>query len=254
MTQFMGAVLSSLAKTPVWPWLTGLHCSVFMAHTDLPLFCFANRPCDHSQLPEPALCCSGEQVQPTDRALLTLAAPAPCAVQSHGFTCHGKQMAVPSFPRSLTAHSSSLLCRAFRGEFPWGPTETNQALISASRISPCQVKELELLGGFESLLQPQLGCGALCVCPWTVCAPTPLPSPALCPGSHGGWWGTGLPLPLLGLLPSPTLHGLELFTCALLAVPRCVVLLSESVWVSQRERGRKQVLAHGVSCRFHGCA
>lgn len=88
----------------------------------------------------------------------------------------------PASSGSLTAHSSSssLLCRAFWGEPPWDPADTNPALVSASGISPCQVKELELLGGSELLLQPLLGCGALLRAqppqpPWLLCSPKSAP-------------------------------------------------------------------------------
>lgn len=92
----------------------------------------------------------------------------------------------PASSGSLTAHSSSssLLCRAFWGEPPWDPADTNPALVSASRISPCQVKELEVLGGSELLLQPLLGCGALLPAllraqppqpPWLLCSPKSAP-------------------------------------------------------------------------------
>lgn len=41
-------------------------------------------------------------------------------------------------------------------------------------------------------------------------------------------------------------------TCALLAFPRCVLLLSERASLGQPEGGREEAPAHGVSCRFHG--
>lgn len=100
---------------------------------------------------------------------------------------------------------------------------------------PCQVKELQLPGGSELLLQPLLGCGA-------VSAP--------CPGSGRSWWGTGLPPGLLGLLGSSALHGLQLLPVLYLLSPG--VFCCESASLGQPEGGREEVLAHGVSCRFHG--
>lgn len=91
---------------------------------------------------------------------------------------------------------------------------------SVSRISPCQVQELEVLG-------------ALSCC----CAPGQAVPPP-CARGVAGAGGTGLPPPLLG--QSSHLGSTRL------------LLLSENVPLGRPEGGRKELLAHGVSCRFQG--